>query len=242
VAHMLGGLRPVSARVPEAYIGFLGDAITGAHLPSEGPVDLGAVKRTVLPGRGKPDSAVERLYPEACAEVERRVGERWEAYAPLAPHQRHMLIDLEIRQATWIAASFGVCDRLVRCHTPLNDLELASFLLSLPEEELRGQALYRAWIRRASAPWRRSLGLLKAVDTVRGRIRRRLGKRTPLRLDWSARIDRSRGWLEASARAAPDERLRELCLASLERPDCGRGYLPTVWWAAALARACRADL
>lgn len=204
--------RAVADRAEVAMTGFLGDAITGAHLDGP-PCDRLAMSRLA-----EWKAPVEESYSEELGVIRAALGQTETHLNALSPHQRSLFIDFTVRQATWISQSFSLCSWFVDLSAPFVHRDLMSFLFGLPEEHLRGQALYDRWLTRSARRLERSPRFTSAV-TNRMAALTSLGRRAVCRgfgvnspetvVNWSEMHRVSAKWFDESIRDfEEDARLR----------------------------------
>ena len=149
-AHFTVPFRRLAQCADVAITGFMGDATTGAHL--NGPsYDHVALCR--LPGWRAPFAEV---YAEELSALRSELALVDAVRSDLAPHQRTLLVDFTIRQATWISQSFSLCSWYTDVSAPFVHRGLVSFLFNLPKEHLAKQALYDRWLARKGEALERS--------------------------------------------------------------------------------------
>jgi Asparagine synthase len=213
-------------RVPLAMVGYLGDALTGAHLPRDGQT----IADPVLPFRGSWHPSVVEEYSPEWEGLQAMLESRWPSYADVPLRQRAMLTDLLVRQATWISATFDLCDWFVPLSFPLFSRSLIQFCLNLPEPDLVDQSLYRRWLARSRnrtmaetrGAKRQSSALLQPLLHRLDRFR---GKRQFDLLDWKKQFDGSKSWLRRVFDEKAEARLRRVMLAQI---DEGYGHYPSL--------------
>lgn len=174
--------------------GYLGDALTGAHLPRGGQDALAPV----LPVLDYWTESFGDLYGEPLAEARSDMEATLHGWRSLPAHQQAMLLDLTIRQATWISSTFELCEWHTPLCYPFFSRRLMQLMLSQPEEALRGQALYDRWrATRTTQPPRRLRTLpYQIVHRALDKAHAATGRfpTVPL-VDWRARFTAERDWL-----------------------------------------------
>ncbi|WP_353250667.1 asparagine synthase-related protein [Salinisphaera sp. T31B1] len=145
-AHVL----PAFARVrldglDGSVTGFLGDALTGAHMPRNPDTDslgncFSFLNRLKTANFHDLFSDAHRSNCAAVLDTEERLRK-----LGLTRIQQRMYIDLTVRQATWIANSFRLCGWDSTLLSPFFNKDLMLFMMSLPDDYLTGQRLYRDW-------------------------------------------------------------------------------------------------
>jgi asparagine synthetase B (glutamine-hydrolysing) len=150
-------LNPVLAQQPSLILsGFLGDALTGAHLAWVRPEDLDqppAVAARALYDRhyrvGFTDEELERLLRRPL--LKEAQGAAYEAF--LATYRRGEgaygsadRVDLELRQRRFIAYQLAILGAAGLARAPFADHEVIDVALRLPLSQRRGQAAYIRFI------------------------------------------------------------------------------------------------
>ncbi|MGH7386619.1 MAG: hypothetical protein ACREKG_15680, partial [Candidatus Rokuibacteriota bacterium] len=139
--------------------------------------------------------------------------------------QRSLLLDLTIRQATYISSSFDLFDWHLPLCFPFYARRLMRFCFNLPLEDLTDQRLYQEWLRQSRERIRTrgvstrspSWMVYEATQIALNRLNRVTGLASmPPLMDWDARVRRSRSWLREVAETTPDERLRKVFVAQLQ--------------------------
>jgi len=240
VAHHLVAYDRLRGRVTLGLVGFLGDAITGAHLPQPGQTILDIV----LPFRRNWHPDLRAAYADELRQLEAEVEAYWRDTSGLQEHQRSQLTDLVVRQATWISSSFDVCDWFVPLSFPFFSRHLIRFWLNQPIANLQGQRLYSTWVAdcfgRVSASRRRSAslstrvyeGIQQALDYVDAATKRAPAVAV---VNWRDKLASSASWLDDLSRQTTDDRLRRVLPAQLHH---GSGHYPALL-AAGLAFAAK---
>jgi hypothetical protein len=131
--------------VRRAIVGFLGDACTGAHLPAG--VDTFHTA-PIFPWEGRWAAGLLREIETEITDLRAELETRYNGLSDLAPYQRHLLLDLTIRQATWISTSFDLCGAFAEISCPFFDRAWIRFMFNMRLADLRGQAFYREWLSR----------------------------------------------------------------------------------------------
>jgi hypothetical protein len=240
VAHHLVAYDRLRGRVALALVGFLGDAITGAHLPQSGQTVLDIV----LPFRRNWHPDLRAAYAEELRQLEAEVEQYWRDTTGLHEHQRSQLTDLVVRQGTWISSSFDVCDWFVPLSFPFFSRHLIRFWLNQPIGNLQGQRLYSEWVadrfsrvrasrrRTSSLSTRMYEGIQQALDYVDAATKRAPAVAV---VDWRDKLASSASWLDDLSRHTTDDRLRRVLPAQLHH---GSGHYPALL-AAGLAFAAK---
>ena len=231
-AHNLVGFEDAGRSAQTAVIGFLGGALAGAHLDAPATADRFVAVAT--PFRRWSPLPLERYLGESLAALEAALRDKFAELAHLEPHHRLLYLDLVVRQACWISGTFDIAQAFVEVANPFYDRRLLQFAFGLPQEWLRGQRLYGAWLDarfRSSIRqrgWRSQLEAAKMLPFVAGhRALDHVRRPTPT-LDWREPLERSRPWLvsavekctgNATSRAISSDSLRSLPTEDpLERP------------------------
>jgi len=239
-AHHLVAYDRLRGRTSQAMLGFLGDALTGAHLPGSGQTRVD----TVLPFRRSWHPELRRAYAPELAQLEVEIEQQWSDRPEIRASQRNQLTDLVIRQATWISSSFDLCDWFVPLSFPFFSRRLFRFWLNQTVESLTGQRLYSDWVARTFARLATDSGhtpplgarvyetLQQLLDNFDSRTGR--GPVVPV-VNWQAKLKSSAKWLEQVAAHTTDERLRRVLPAQLKHRS---GHYPALL-AAGLACAVK---
>jgi hypothetical protein len=209
-AHVRVGFREVARTADIAITGFLGDAVTGAHLRA-------GRERVIFAWAARWTAPFREDYAKELAILRDEVESQARAGDGLAPHQRALLVDLTIRQASWISETFSLCGWSVPVATPFCHRDLIRFLFNLPEDQLSGQVLYDRWLAQKRSQWRSKgpdpRAAFEAVErAARSWTSRRLGRLHPdPTVDWTRMQRQSRDWLARSVeRFGGDDRLRRI--------------------------------
>ena len=229
-AHHLVAYDRLRGQLALGLVGFLGDALTGAHLPRTGQTVLDIV----LPFRRNWHPELRAAYATELSLLEAEVEQQWRDRDGLSAIQRSQLTDLVVRQATWISTSFDLCDWFVPLSFPFFSRRLIRFWLNQPIENLKDQRLYANWVSqtfsrliaetRHTPPFgtRVDEWIQQALDHLHAQT-----GRVPVVavVNWPAKLKSSATWLELLAQQTTDERLRRALPAQLRH---GSGYYPAL--------------
>jgi Asparagine synthase len=225
-AHYLVGYERAAAQMNRGLVGYLGDALTGAHVPRGGE----SIADRIFAFRSRWHPAFESAYRDELAELESAVNERWSARPELSLVQRALLTDLTIRQATRISATFDLCEWVLPLSFPFYSRQFMRVCFNLPSDLLSEQRLYRAWIdssftrirgARPRTPSTRWVGY-ESIQWLLDRVQRTTGLAPMVDVvDWNRRVERSRGWLATLSEEVEDARLRRVFRAQVhsQHPD-----------------------
>jgi hypothetical protein len=226
-SHNIVGYRDIGDQADTAMVGFLGDAITGAHL---GPRSLDRLGLSFTRNWHPP---FEEMYAEELAALRNEMEGYARDLSTLAPHQRLLLLDFTVRQATWISQTFSLCNWWIDLSTPFCHRDLIRFLFNLPEQEIEHQRFYTRWLAQTGKRLREerpSLGerLIDAERLARRAMTRFLGTTHPdSTVDWTAMQRASMSWLEKTISGYhEDTRLKALATTELQGLKSSKPPLP----------------
>ena len=180
-------------------LGYLGDALTGAHLGADEAAILRRRRTLLFPQLSAPDIPFREIFPEEVNHLVETVNRQNAALSGLTPAQALMVQDWTIRQASWISLTFDMTEWYCDVSYPFYYRPLMQYMFHRPLSDLRNQQFYDALL--ASAAARKGLQRLslrqKTDDalTFIGSLLRK-GRRPNSTVSWPAMTDRSRGWLE----------------------------------------------
>ena len=180
-------------------LGYLGDALTGAHLGTDEAAILRRRRTLLFPQLSAPDIPFREIFPEEVNHLVETVNRQNAALSGLTPAQALMVQDWTIRQASWISLTFDMTEWYCDVSYPFYYRPLLQYMFHRPLTDLRNQQLYDAWLA-AAARQRglRGLSLRQKSDdalTFIGSLLR-TGRRPNSTVSWPAMTDRSREWLE----------------------------------------------
>jgi hypothetical protein len=200
VEHNTIGFKRAARHFSRVAVGFLGDALTGAHLPNGIRTEIDMI----LPFKRMLDEKVRMLFRDEFHEIEAEIKEIKRNLSGLTDIQKMFFLDLTIRQATWISTTFDQCGWHVAISYPFYHRELMKFCCALSWNDLKGQRLYKEWVRRtAFSTEKRPMPLHNPSWAAYRKLQRVLdfaGKFLPaarpvVDVNWKKRIAPLRPWL-----------------------------------------------
>jgi hypothetical protein len=124
-----------------AVVGFLGDALTGAHHGPSGKPDIKRVLKVLLSQNAASHAA--REYPEEREYICDHIISQYENLAKqTTPSAALMLLDLRFRQARWIGMMFNLCSWHLPVAVPFFCEAIIRRSLNARPEQLAGQQIY----------------------------------------------------------------------------------------------------
>lgn len=225
VAQHLAGAEWAGKYVNRAFVGFLGDILTGHPFPREGR-ERQLLRSRLLPWRSSNGPYLRRAFPEEYMNVLSGVDRLYAGTSGLRPSRATMLLDLTHRQATYIGSAFDLMHQYVEVSTPFYYRPLLKYLFTRRDDDLRDQSLYARMLAQARFVER----VNRPVDRMWNRIERGMGGsyRT---VNWPGTVSRHRDWLSRSIKAfVREDPIATLALESLESDDA----LPLALFAAPL--------
>lgn len=231
-SHMIAGCSFLKNKFDTAIVGFLGDAVTGAHLGHRNTLNScrALLPEPIATRSITTDPILNKHYKGEVEKLLATVAEAYNRRSEMQPFQRTLLLDWTIRQASRISPTFDLLELYCEISYPFYYRPLLKFMFNLPFEWLRAQKLYRRWLGwklsqskggGQGTAVRRELLLIShdMMQGVPGKVLRRLGVYRPVeRLDWGKRVQRSAKWLrEHTAYCEDHAELVDICQASLDR-------------------------
>ncbi|MCC5618308.1 7-cyano-7-deazaguanine synthase [Nostoc sp. CHAB 5836] len=222
VIHMVTGFDYARQMTQHTTVGFLGDALTGNHLPHQADIDFNSVLKIICHKLWEKDydADIHQSFPTEVNKLITKLMERYNSMVDLAPYQRAILLDLSIRQGTWISSAFDMAEYFVEISYPFYYRPLMKFLINQPFSMLQDQKLYDQWLRRAYLET--SPLIFVQLNTFMSKVMRRL-KLTRFaevngNLDWKKRIEYSRPWLKEKIESFQGtSRLQTVCHESFKK-------------------------
>lgn len=212
VLHMIASLLSWDAPGPLMH-GFLGDAISGAHISRrEEPSASQSFRINFENAFGGKVPNVFEFFPEEIKYLEEEHHKLYNhQLSQLAPHQRLIILDLQQRQALRISTVFEMADSITPTIDPFYYRPLIRTFLSSPFDHIWGQKVYR----RSLEPiwnWRRTPhGFIEIV------LHRLFGIKTSREnTNWRERIQPHRDWVNQAISVTRNESLKEYSAKSLE--------------------------
>ena len=187
-------------------LGYLGDALTGAHLGVDNDAITRRRRSLLFPQLSAPDVPFRELFADEVNHLIKTVDGQNAAFSDLTPAQALMIQDWTIRQASWISLTFDMTEWYCDVSYPFYYRPLLQYMFHRPLSDLRNQQLYDAWL--ASAARQKGLQRLPLrqktddVLTFLGALLR-TGRRPNSTVSWPAMTDRSRSWLEQNLLNCP---------------------------------------
>jgi hypothetical protein len=182
-------------------LGYLGDALTGAHLGVDEAAIVRRRKSLLFPQLSAPDVPFREIFPEEVNHLIETANRQNAALSGLTPAQALMVQDWTIRQASWISLTFDMTEWYCDVSYPFYYRPLMHYMFHRPLSDLRNQRLYDAWLASAAArKGLQSLPLQQKADDVLifiGSVLRKR-RRPNSTVSWPAMTDRSREWLETN--------------------------------------------
>lgn len=175
-----------------AAVGFLGDALTGAHLGPSADPDEGQALKVLLPNLDDP--LLSDSFPEEKAAVKEFVLSRFrELSQDVGGRRALMLLDLEWRQARWISMMFDLCEWFVPVAYPFFQRDLIASSLQADQKALRNQQAYDKALRHGLSRRNLSLSMHSLYSPRREAWLRALmrRKRPTSRVDWASVVRRT---------------------------------------------------
>jgi hypothetical protein len=215
-AHHLAGWEILRDHAPVAVLGnVLGDQL----LWTDDDPDI--VLRYTSQGLfNNPDIRPAAAFPDEVAHVVDVQRSRLRELAALPPVQAAIVLNLTIRQATYISVTADLVDWMIDSSFPGVHRGLLAFAFAHAAEHRGGPSFYDRWLEQElrgveGSPGRRA-SLRSAVRGTREAVADALVPPRP-KADWNRWTRRSAPWLlERTLADCPDPTLRELCLGSLE--------------------------
>ena len=177
-------------------VGFLGDALTGAHSGPTGRPDHEYALSILLPSQRDP--LLGQVYAEESQFVKNHVLGLFEKLAKdIGPTSALMILDLQWRQARWISMMFDLCDWFLPISYPFLHRQLIASALTASADALAGQRAYDGAItarlrRRGKRPFNPEPKGERIRTELRAGIAARLrGRRIVGRCDWPAAMKRT---------------------------------------------------
>ncbi len=208
--HNILGVDWVKEKASLAVVGFLGDALTGAHSGPTGHPDRKYALGILLPSHRDP--LLGEVYAEESEYIKSHVIGRFNELAEdIGPTGALMILDLQWRQARSISMMFDLCDWFLPVSCPFMHRQLIASALTASTEALAGQHAYDLALaarlqRRGHRPFtpeprgERIWTELRAGLTARLRGRHIVG-----RCDWHAAMQRTE--FDANEYTSGDDRL-----------------------------------
>lgn len=222
-AHRIVAYDSIRNTLPIAMVGYLGDALSGKHLPANGQ-DIVA---SVLPfSRGFHPSVME-FFSHELSEIDAELRDMAAGWKGLEIHQQAMLVDLLVREATWFSSTFDLEDWIAPLSFPFFHRRILRLFFNMPLQNLSGQSFYKKWLDRKATKlsvhgWDCRATLHSALDA----ISRRTGWFRSVRVcDWMARFRDEQEWLSEAVDSCPDPCLRKLSKIQLNAIKGPKQYL-----------------
>ncbi len=249
-ANNLSGFDGARKLATLAAVGFLGDALTGAHSGPRADPDDAYALRILLPNHKDP--VLNELFePERDAIFEHVLSKFHDLSREAgSTRQALMILDLEWRQARWISMMFDLCDWFIPTTYPFFQRRLFASCLQASAEALAGQRDYdRALADRLAERGRRAYDPESRFDEfwiqVRAGVAARLrGKRIVGRWDCPAVMDRTDFRFEdyESGHARLDALTRRSWEEWRSRPESRHTNIPLALTSAPIAAAVCQDM
>jgi hypothetical protein len=182
-------------------LGYLGDALTGAHLGVDEDAILRRRRTLLFPQLSAPDVPFREIFPDEVNHLVETVNQQIAALSGLTAAQALMVQDWTIRQASWISLTFDMTEWYCDVSYPFYYRPLLQHMFHRPLSDLRNQSLYDAWLGSAAArKGLQRLPLRQKTDDILTFIGSllRTGHRPNSTVAWPAMTDRSREWLETN--------------------------------------------
>ncbi len=178
-----------------AVVGYMGDA-PGSHLGHVAEIP-DRLFFDLLIGRQKPrDCDLSVIFASEIPAMRGIILDRIRELRDLPRYQINRILDITIRQATWISGMFSACAWYMPLSSPLFFRPLLAGLFQADFELLAGQALYDRWaefkLRQLGIRFQKTQWPEK-IMSLRTRITK--GMWPPTRVYWPEVYARSRDWL-----------------------------------------------
>jgi hypothetical protein len=216
-AHRILGFADLRTRAPIAVSGWLFGVLTGAHQATSH--NHGGPPRFVVEGLvNDPVIDLERAFPDEIAALLDELTARERRLTDLTDAQRHVVLDLTVRQATHTSSAMNLNEWHIDVAFPGYSRDLISFWSRVPPVALGDRSLYDAW--RGTAAARVSDRVVRAP--LSSRVRTALEqsadelRRPPPVVDWDPWFRRSGQWIRETSLQCADPDIRALCLTALE--------------------------
>ena len=196
VAHNLVAFDWIAQKYGAAkcIIGYLGDALTGAHLGQRADVPMKTFFEILIANIRIGDVDWENNIGNAYFEFIEYFYEMIENEKDLNLVQKLQWFDLTIRQSGWISEVFDACNLFCETSYPFYDREFMTTMCSCPSHDLLGQRIYRNWLGNGLFG---SLLLSKRVQRWAFRCAIFRFRDYVARVDWRDALARSGTWLDS---------------------------------------------
>lgn len=189
--HNLVAFKLSSIHTDAAYVGYLGDALTGKHHKKNGDADLSQIFKIILINQNEP--LISKYFKDEKNYIVQYLRDQWNRYSSeLSPTAALMLFDLKFRQGRWISQNFDLCAWYIDLSYPFLDRKLIAASMGMKKKQLEKQSFYKKAIKLRESEMGRIKLVSKNLAILRASIKAVMKGHPPVyRLYWPDVIKRS---------------------------------------------------